>query len=89
MMLFDVLEKPMIFADNGNNFRKFSSMMSAFGNKQSAVEMRVKMQKAFEFYQVLEKKNVRDPIDEKLFRMIDKRFNTYNKFSNSKRRTKI
>ena len=79
----------MIFADDGNNFRKFSSMMSAFGNKQSAVEMRVKMQKAFEFYQVLEKKNVRDPIDEKLFRMIDKRFNTYNKFSNSKRRTKI
>jgi len=40
-----------------------------------------KIRKAFDYYQQLDKKLVRDPIDEKLYILIDKRFKTYQKYS--------
>lgn len=79
LMLFDVLEKPVIFADD-NETRRSSSMVTS-QRKESVSDVNTKMRKAFDYYMELEKKEKREDIDNKLFQMIDKRFKTYKKFS--------
>ena len=80
LMLFDVLEKPMIFADD-NGIRRSSSMVASQSRKESVSDVNAKMRRAFDYYVELEKKEKRDEIDNKLFQMIDKRFKTFKKFS--------
>jgi len=81
MMLFDVLEKPMIFVEENEKeiFHSFSSFINSPNRKKSNVDSKIR--KAFDYYQQLDKKLVRDPIDEKLYILIDKRFKTYQKYS--------
>jgi len=79
MMLFDVLEKPMIFVENQKEHHALASFVLSPNRKKLNVDLKIR--KAFDFYQELEKKSSRDPIDEKLFLLIDKRFQTYKKYA--------
>jgi len=81
LMLFDVLEKPMIFVEENEKemLHSFSSFIMSPARRKSTVDSKIR--KAFDYYQQLDKKLVRDPIDEKLFLLIDKRFKTYKKYS--------
>ena len=71
--LFNVLEKPIIYVDEKNTkFIKNKNMESA--------SLKEKMDKAYEYYQELEKKRDLDEIDKKLFNLVDVRFRTYKKY---------
>ena len=80
IMLFEVLEKPMIFVEETQKeLNSSSSFILSPSRKKLNVDMKIR--KAFDFYQELEKKSSRDPIDEKLFSLIDKSFKTYKKYT--------
>lgn len=78
--LFEVLEKPMIFVDNESKFinMKSSEFVKCLSRKETALD--IKITKAFQYYQELEKKDSEDPIDKKLFSLIHGRFETYKKY---------
>ena len=69
--LFNVLEKPTIYVDNLEKERKIG-----FSHH---FDLRDKMEQAFDYYLELEKKQVMDPIDKKLFDLVDRRFKIYKK----------
>ena len=71
--LFNVLEKPIIYVDEKNTkFIKNKNLQRA--------SLKEKMDKAYEYYQELEKKRDLDEIDKKLFNLVDVRFRTYKKY---------
>ena len=78
--LFEVLEKPMIFVDNESKLinMKSSEFVKCLSRKESALD--IKITKAFQYYQELEKKDSEDPIDKKLYSLIHGRFETYKKY---------
>ena len=75
--LFNILEKPMIYVDENRNPHR-SSMSLVFGPKK--IKTQIQVQQAFDYYQELEKGKEMDPIDKKLFNMVDKRFKTFQKY---------
>lgn len=71
--LFDVLEKPIIYVDEKHaKFTKSRNLQRA--------SLKEKMDRAFEYYQELEKKRDLGEIDRKLFNLVDVRFRTYKKY---------
>ena len=74
--LFNVLEKPIIYVDEKNTkFIKNKNLQRA--------SLKEKMDKAYEYYQELEKKKDLEAIDKKLFNLVDARFRTYKKYFGS------
>ena len=78
--LFDVLEKPMVFVDNDHHLdqAKSSAFLRCAPKKETDVNL--KITKAFQYYQELEKNKSNNPIDNKLFSLIHSRFETYKKY---------
>ena len=77
MALFNILEKPMIYVDENRNPNR-TSFSLVFGPKK--ISSKVQVEKAFEYYKELEKEKEMDPIDLKLFHLVDKRFKTFQKY---------
>ena len=77
MALFNILEKPMIYVDENRNPNR-TSLSLIFGQKK--IKTQIQMQKAFEYYQELEKGREMDEIDKKLFLLVEKRFKTFQKY---------
>ena len=76
--LFNMLERPMIFVDEEAHLDDSSV---AFAHKRaSAVSSKDEIRQAFNYYLEIEKKKELDPVDKKLFFLVDKKFRTYKKY---------
>ena len=75
--LFNVLEKPMIFLPEDMN-RTRKSLLMGFSPRK--VSLKSQMNEAFSYYQELENMDVLDPVDKKLFVMVERRIKAYKKY---------
>jgi len=75
--LFNVLEKPMIFLPEDMNISRKSMLKGISARK---VSIKSQMNEAFSYYQELENKDISDPIDKKLFVMVERRIKAYKKY---------
>ena len=74
--LFDVLEKPMIYLDE-----EVAMDGSSFVLKSKRSSVKENINPAYNYYLELEKRSKElDPIDLKLFLLVDKRFKTYKRY---------
>ena len=80
--LFDVLEKPMIYLEEETPMDRSSFVLKS---KRTSVKEKEDINNAYDYYLELEKKREDlQPIDQKLFMLVDKRFKTYKRYFTKK-----
>jgi len=77
IVLFNLMEKPMIFLPENIRSSRKSLLMEL---SQQKISMKSQMNEAFSYYQELENKDISDPIDKKLFVMVERRIKAYKKY---------
>ena len=80
LLLFDLLEKPMIFAEEEEEKMRQSAPVGT--RRESLFDPKLsKVHRAFDYYMELGTRKECDPLDKKLFLLIDKRFKAFKKIS--------
>jgi len=74
LLLFDLMDKPMIYLENNQN--KFNSSPTT-NRKESTLD---NYKKALDYYKELEQSKKKNPIDEKLFSLIQNHIQTFQKY---------
>lgn len=80
LLLFDMLEKPMIFAEEEEEKMRQSFSPPAGTRRESVFDPKLsKVHRAFDYYVELGTRKDCNPLDKKLFHLIDKRFKAFKK----------